>query len=97
MGGTVALLATLDEPDAFDGLILSAPFILSFHELSFLKKTFLSGMATVLPQFQLPSPIDGDATRNQKMAKQYRDDPLTWKGSMKARNKNALFGFARNC
>lgn len=85
MGGAVAALYVLEHRPALDGLILSSPAIRPHGDLSPLLRRVAQPLSRVAPHLPTP-PLDVEAlSRDPAVVQAFRDDPLCYKGPVKAR------------
>jgi alpha-beta hydrolase superfamily lysophospholipase len=81
-GGLVASLSALDEPSAWNGLVLSAPFFGLGLEVPRIKVLAGKVASRVYPKLGLPSGLEGkDMTHDPAKAKAYDNDPLVFKNA----------------
>eukprot|EP00118_Oscarella_pearsei_P002637 m.11107 g.11107 ORF g.11107 m.11107 type:complete len:298 (+) comp22978_c0_seq2:162-1055(+) len=102
MGGTIALLALLEEPDLFRGTIVSAPFVITFdNEAPAYKRFLIRCVAKIAPQRELSSARPSKLIllgqgRDPEVVKATLEDPLMWQGDMKARWAVCIFDASAN-
>ncbi len=81
-GGLVASLSALDEPGAWKGLVLSAPFFGLALEVPRIKVLAGRVASRVYPKLGLPSGLEGkDLSHDPAKAKDYDADPLVFKNA----------------
>nr|AUD55855.1 monoacylglycerol lipase [Hirudo verbana] len=86
MGGTVAIIAALKNPDLFSGVILISPAILADDRNVGSFKIFLARMAgKIWPSMQIGSISPEWLSRDAEICRKYVEDPLVWHGGLKAR------------
>jgi len=95
MGGTVALLATMENQHFFKGMVLTGPFIRSIDThgpLSSFNRVFSKVASVLSPSLQAGSTINPkDVTRNNQITRRIEEDDLFWKGKYKAKLVAATF------
>ncbi|XP_065916460.1 monoglyceride lipase-like [Dysidea avara] len=89
MGGLVTTLFTIQRPDLIKGMVLSAPGIA--YAAGILMRGFVRAVALVAPQLIIYNSDINDLSRDQDEICAYLEDPLTWKGGVKARWAVAIF------
>ncbi|XP_065829251.1 monoglyceride lipase-like isoform X2 [Oscarella lobularis] len=86
MGGAVALVTALNNPELFAGVVLIAPAILIDPKEATACRIFVGRLlASVAPQFSLGVLPPEKLSRNKKEVESYVNDPLVWHGGVKAR------------
>ncbi|XP_077983866.1 monoglyceride lipase-like [Glandiceps talaboti] len=86
MGGLIALLAALERPDQFAGVVLISPAVVANPATATACLVFLARMtAYVMPQFQIDKIKPEYVSRDPKEVELYTNDPLVYHGGMKAR------------
>lgn len=85
MGGTIAIMAALERPDSFAGVVLSAPAVAETPPNG-CKLFFARLLARVMPSVVATSPEDVKLlSRDPEQVAVNANDPLVWHGGMKAR------------
>nr|XP_002740295.1 PREDICTED: monoglyceride lipase-like [Saccoglossus kowalevskii] len=86
MGGTVAILAAMERPDQFTGMVLVAPAVVENPETATTCKVFMARiLAYLAPQFEIGKIEPKYISRDPKEVERYATDPLVWHRGMKAR------------
>lgn len=85
MGGAVAAMLVIQQPQMVDGLLLSAPFLRNAAPVPPLLETLARPIARLLPS--LPTqPLDARLiSRDPAIVEAYDGDPLVYRGKIKAR------------
>lgn len=87
MGGTVAILCAMERPHFFTGVVLSAPAIMANPETASRGMIFLGRIVSrIVPSFQvIGSENSSLLSRDPEQVAILTNDPLAWKGGLKAR------------
>ncbi|XP_062522709.1 monoglyceride lipase-like [Corticium candelabrum] len=86
MGGGVAILAALDSPGLFSGVLLSAPIvIINPEQATSFKICLVRATALLFPQLHVGSLNFDHLSRDPEQVKAYINDPLVYTRGMKAR------------
>jgi acylglycerol lipase len=92
MGGAIAAQFVLEQPNGFDGLLLSSPYLtnaVSVPAPLMAVSGFVSKVLPGLPTIKLDSK---DISRDSTIVKAYDSDPLNYRGGTKARFGSELIG-----
>lgn len=86
MGGAISVLAAMQRPEFFTGIVLSAPAIMANPETATACKVFFGKIAACLcPSVQVVPPIDPKVlSHDSAQVMAYKNDPLIWHRGMKA-------------
>ncbi|XP_035828232.1 monoglyceride lipase isoform X2 [Aplysia californica] len=86
MGGAVSLVAVLDRPDFFAGMILIGPVVTPEQDTVGPVRIFFGKlMARIFPHFPVLQISDEEISRDKAIVQKYKDDPLVYHGWMKAK------------
>ncbi|CAL1535155.1 unnamed protein product [Lymnaea stagnalis] len=86
MGGAVSIVAALDRPDYFTGVVLIAPCVTPEQDTAGPIKIFFGKLASrIMPQCPVLWLDDKYISRDQAIRQKYKDDPLVYHGGMKAK------------
>ncbi|XP_059140791.1 monoglyceride lipase-like [Physella acuta] len=86
MGGAVAILAALDHPEYFRGVVLIGPCVTPEQDTVGPVRIFLGKIASrIIPQCPVLWLDDADISRDKSICQKYKDDPLNYHGGMKAK------------
>lgn len=82
MGGTVATLVAIQEPELFSGIVFSAPGLL--YPVGPIKRGLTRIISYFAPQLQLTGSQVDTISRDPDEVRDYLEDPLVWHGGLKA-------------
>ncbi|KAH9508162.1 hypothetical protein Btru_054903, partial [Bulinus truncatus] len=86
MGGAVSILAAMERPEYFTGVVLIAPCVTPEQDTVGPVKIFLGKIiAKIAPYFPVLWLNDEDISRDKAICQKYKDDPLNYHGGMKAK------------
>uniref|UniRef100_A0A2C9L765 Serine aminopeptidase S33 domain-containing protein n=1 Tax=Biomphalaria glabrata TaxID=6526 RepID=A0A2C9L765_BIOGL len=86
MGGAVSILAAMDRPEYFTGVVLIAPCVTPEQDTVGPVKIFLGKLvAKIVPHCPVLWLNDEDVSRDKAICQKYKDDPLNYHGGMKAK------------
>lgn len=99
MGGTIALLATMERQHLFKGMVLTGPLVTSpdTHGPLSMFNRLLAKVATVFaPSLQAGTSLNylvntKEVARDKTVIRRMDGDPLFWKGQYKAKQTYAIF------
>lgn len=87
MGGTVAILCAMERPHFFTGVVLSAPAIMANPKTASHGMIFLGRIVSrIVPSFQVVGSENSSLlSRDPEQVSILTNDPLAWKGGLKAK------------
>ncbi|KAK3594791.1 hypothetical protein CHS0354_037799 [Potamilus streckersoni] len=86
MGGCLSIMAGLEQPDYFQGMILIAPAIIPDRNAASPFKIFMGKLlARMFPQLPIIKLDSSAVSRDKAVVKKYDDDPLVYHSGLKAR------------
>ncbi|CAG5120077.1 unnamed protein product [Candidula unifasciata] len=86
MGGAISILAGLDRPDYFTGVVLISPAVTPEQDtVGSIRIFFGKILARILPQCPVLWLSNEDISRDKAVCQKYKDDPLNYHGGLKAR------------
>ncbi|KAF4527986.1 hypothetical protein B566_EDAN016641 [Ephemera danica] len=91
MGGLVALLTAVKQPNIFKGVVLNGPFVMLGEDVrSPFKKWCARTFCKILPNAQVGSLNMDFVTGDKQMVEKINADPLWWKGGVKLKTGAAF-------
>ncbi|CAH1264995.1 MGLL [Branchiostoma lanceolatum] len=86
MGGAIAVLAAMERPTLFAGVVLTAPAIIPAPETATRFRVVAARvLASILPRFEVGKVDTSFTSRDPAKVKAYEDDPLIYHGGLRAR------------